>query len=398
MEAAALKGHLGAVTGKGKPDGKEQPQLAAQLAAQTVLTNKLASEPARVLLADALKKIAPEGAVNNQGVPLLEVAMLGWAAALSGNAELAEIAAAKAATSQGMRPRTWSELIRTQLSISSLGAAAGESLTAAAVSGRCRALDALDQCVMTFMQLHDIAGVHAGCQLIWNTALLLLQHNLHARVKHVFTTAAKALTDVSSPLKKLRALLHAELALCDADDDLVVSAKTQTALALGQDYLDTPSEVAHFQHPRPLDRHLLPLQRALDLKSNMYDEPTNARDWAVLYIERAREAKSLALQDDYLAKAIAMLDTLPMVQAPTQEEASGAGGAELHHDARDLMQLWAGVVKVAWRRWSHVPVCTAAPRVQWFVWSAEVDREMSLLQVSLRSVCSRTFADRVGAL
>lgn len=38
---------------------------------------------------------------------------------------------------------------------------------------------------------------------------------------------------------------------------------------------------------------------------------------APIYIELAREAKSLALQDDYLTKAIAMLGTLPMLQTPT---------------------------------------------------------------------------------
>ncbi len=63
-------------------------------------------------------------------------------------------------------------------------------------------------------------------------------------------------------------------------------------------------QVEHFQHKRPLDRFIVPALRALTQKTSIYDEPANDEDRAILLLERAKEAKTPAVREDYLHRCV----------------------------------------------------------------------------------------------
>ncbi len=94
-----------------------------------------------------------------------------------------------------------------------------------------------------------------------------------------------------------------------------------------------------------------------------------------------------SIDNNTFCRCIEKLRALPLVQVPTLTEARASGGDQKRHAARNLTQLWASVVKVAWKSRGHNTVCLAAPYVMWLTWDEALDREMVLLQVSASVPC-----------
>ena len=67
-------------------------------------------------------------------------------------------------------------------------------------------------------------------------------------------------------------MLHLELGRAAIDDDFVSRAQDCVGRALALNYV--AEDVEATGKPRPLDEHLLPLQRALRLKSDIYNGPS----------------------------------------------------------------------------------------------------------------------------
>jgi hypothetical protein len=378
-QLVACKAHFGALSGKaGKPDPKENAAAAARAVAQIVLTGKPAADAAKTQIAEAWSRADPDKAAPVAKVPALELALLAWAACVSGNRELAEALCSRIGSSQDARPRVWVDLTRAQLNFAA--SVATDNLSAASVRARLEALDAVEQCLRGFHKLHDVDGVHASSRVIWNVCLPLLQHNLRHHAKRAFTTAATALDASASPLHELRALLHLELAKCDAAEDLLAPAKQHTSAAHTLDYAGSPGQAAHFHLPRPLDRHIAPLLHSLTLRTSTLEAPVAGLEKARLSVERAREARSAAAKTSQLESAIAALRSVAAVQPPAQASTVQAD-VEAQHAARTQTELWADVTKAAYQGELYRLALEAAPSVAWFQWHAAVDREMVVLQV-----------------
>lgn len=221
------------------------------------------------------------------------------------------------------------------------------------------------------------------CRCVWNAALPLLQHNLRRHVKRPFLAAANALAAVSAPCHELRARLHFEVAKCDEADDLLMSAKAQACAAQSLDYVGKGAQVQQFRLARPLDRFLDSLCTGLHLRTSFHQAPDSPRDQAMLQVERAKEAKSSAGTSAALTQALSHLRSIELVQPPTS--AKGADDhKEQYIEARQLTELWASVVKTAYKSQAYNIVLQAAPALAGIQWQAGVDGEM----VTLQATCS----------
>ena len=175
---------------------------------------------------------------------------------------------------QDLLPRVWSDLTISAVRLAQLGESRYK-LTSRTVAEHCSVLDALDQTLSQFKRLGVPGGVQDTCRLIWNAGLLLLQPNLRKHVKKTFAAAAKAghsseqcckfmsrslgasllmmfacclmprqaLEEIDSPLNRLRAALHLEVAKADYLDESFPKAAKEVKKGLALDYIAPDEEV-----------------------------------------------------------------------------------------------------------------------------------------------------------
>lgn len=354
---------------------------------QWVLSVRPEPAVATQALKDALAKVDPPAGTPNKGpVSLRAVSRIAWAAAQSGNTDMAQQCASRAAASQEVGPRTWADLTRLQLSHQTIQPLAAPPRDGSAgVVSRVRVLEQLDEVVTSFMRLKDVEGIHHAARLIWNAGLPLLQPELRHHVKRSFTAAARALDAIASPLHRLRAQLHVETARCEVADESLVKAEQEARRALALDYVAPPDEVARFKLERPLDRQLVPLWRGLQLKMGLGEEASGPEEAAMALLERAKDSRNPAIRADYLHRAMQKLRSLPLLQPPASDGSVGAeAAAELQLAARSRTELWADLCRAAWSSKLSEVVLRAAPYVLAANWTPEVDREMVRLKAEVQ--------------
>ncbi|CAM9887814.1 unnamed protein product, partial [Ectocarpus sp. 8 AP-2014] len=75
-----------------------------------------------------------------------------------------------------------------------------------------------------------------GCCLAFSTGVPLLGSRHRKHVHRCFSLAAQILQDLQSPLARLRAQLHLEVAKCEMDSDFLAKAASHVEKACMQDY------------------------------------------------------------------------------------------------------------------------------------------------------------------
>jgi hypothetical protein len=347
---------------------------------QAVITGKPEASVAEAQLKDAVAKVDPNPEGSAKGANLKAVARAAWAAAVIGIPDLAEKWASRAAVSQELSPRIWSEMTRVMLGLKAVPKESLLKVERSAMKAHTKAMDLLEDIVNTFSKLRDVEGVHEASRLIWNTGLPLMQPDWHHHCKRTFNSAARALEVLMSPLHKLRVQLHLEAAKCDVAEDSLIKASQEVHKALSLDYIASPEEQERFQLERPLDRYLEPLNTELALRTAV--EPVNTEEEAVLLIERSKESRNPAIKRDLLARAIAKLGDLPLMQPPAVGY-SGKDRASLQLECRRRCVIWAELIHSAASSKMEDVVRTAAPYCLDPTWTPEVDREMVLRQAEV---------------
>merc|ERR1711865_13776 len=104
------------------------------------------------------------------------------------------------------------------------------------LSRRVEALKVLERALTAARRTGDCNLIQEGCVLAWNLGLDLLQPHLRKHVHRLFSAAASALEEIQSPLTRLRAQLHMEVAKCEVAADFLAKAGTQVNKAIGMDY------------------------------------------------------------------------------------------------------------------------------------------------------------------
>jgi len=213
------------------------------------------------------------------------------------------------------------------------------------LSRRVEALKLLDRTLMSARRLGDPDLLQEGAVLAWNLGLPLLQPHLRKHAHRVFTLAAQVLSEISSPLVRLRAMLHYEVAKCELASDFLAKASKHVTDSINQDYgeideerviapeltLDEPECYESIREPtsdevsamdsnndklRSLDRYTLPMVKKLELRTSIYKEPSNLEEKALLQLEQAKEVSDVGLQRTLLEKSALWL----------REAANGGGG------------------------------------------------------------------------
>ena len=335
---------------------------------------------------------APEPA---EGIGMRVVAEVAWVAAARGLVDLAKAAAARAAQAATLAPRSKAEMALVAATLWRAPSDPAPRLTASLVQAHTDALRRLDGTLSSLLRLRDARVVTECCQLIWTAALPLLQPNLRSRAQRALASAARALEAVSSPQHELRARLHLELALCDVAEDMLSTAQVHCSKGLALDYVASDAEeAARVGLPRPWDAYLLPLAKRLKLRSDIYHQPEDAKDQALLLIERVRDrggkggSSGVALRASMLERAIALLEGAWPAPPSGGEVDAAESGAETVPKLAFATQLsvWAEVMKAAWSIGLPPLVHRAAPRIfgeEWAPpggWDGASDREALRMQ------------------
>jgi hypothetical protein len=205
-----------------------------------------------------------------------------------------------------------------------------------ALAARITALERLEDALAAFARLRDADGAHAAARLAWNAALPFLQKRPHgfrdfgnlsmsssarstasksaaptatagtAAAMRALSAAACALAAVASPLGRLRAALHLELACFEAARGRAAKALQEAEAGLAADPASSAvqgSPAPAAASKRPIARHLEPLARSLRARTGLGAAGSNDDDEAVVaLLERARGAQTKAAASDYLDK------------------------------------------------------------------------------------------------
>ena len=178
-------------------------------------------------------------------------------------------------------------------------------------------------------RMSDGAFIEEVCIVLWNAALPLLQPHLRKHIHRAFTLAVDALEDFASPNMQLRTQLHFEVCKCEDAADFVGKAKIEGNKSVSLDYgiiesesiskaLAGPQEWQEAPVPLELDRSrvldmfILPIVNVLELRSSVYDAPTDIEGQVLMTIQQAKESKSKVFQANMLRKAtVQMLEGIP---------------------------------------------------------------------------------------
>ncbi len=323
-------------------------------------------------------------------------------------------------------------------------------VSALRLSRRVEALKLLDRTIMSARRLGDPNLLEEGAILAWNLGLPLLQPHLRKHVHRVFNLAAQVLGEISSPLAKLRAMLHLEAAKCELASDFLAKASSHVLESLKMDYgkidedrviapemtMDEPplfpsppiltaEEIAQADAKndafRPYDRYTYPMHRKLQLRTSIYSEPDNAEEKALLQLEQAKEVSDASLQRTLLQKSAALLElsnevaededetpsspkatsspdvTLADICDPSKPIAFGAGETMTapSQSVKRQTSLWSEIMTMAWSLRNVELVTRAALPVLSNVWDSANNREFVVMQVKCQFTLAESLVERL---
>ncbi|CAG9462689.1 unnamed protein product [Pedinophyceae sp. YPF-701] len=381
-EVVATKAHLMIRMGKAKDavpvDDKTEDVIKAVACLQSVRSSpEMSVEEVEQQLQRAWGYVDAEVDQPPQLANLAVIAAVSWVAAMRGALLLAEETSRRAQSSQEVLVRCRAELSGVLVRLRKLESAKGDKLTEENIKGRCAVLAATDQLCSQFLRMGDPTGVQDCAILVWNASLPLLQHNLHHHVRKPFLAASRALAAIQSPLNRLRAQLHLEVAKLDMEDDAPIKALEQANAGLALDYQADDGEKARTGLERPLDRFLEPIRRSLYLKTTIQEEGGTLEELVIVLVERAKDVKGLSAKQDLLERAINLYRDLDV---PVVQYKEGQRATDALLEARQQCGVWLSILHVAWAARLHRPVLLAAPYVLAFRWDPERDWELAAQQ------------------
>ena len=195
-----------------------------------------------------------------------------------------------------------------------------------AVSRRIEAIKIIERLITMFAnRKDDNALLQEICVMVWNISRPLLQPHLRSNVHRALELAAGCLESMASPLLLLRSQLHFELAKCEEATDFVMKAFIETKKSINSDYGSTnvtKVDGEDLDRNRPFDHIVKPFSYLLDLRSNVYDSPSDIEGQVMLLLQQVKESNSRSFQADMLQKALYI-----MLEETQHEQSSGPVGS-----------------------------------------------------------------------
>lgn len=215
-----------------------------------------------------------------------------------------------------LRARIWAEYSKAELMVKQnpeKDAASGIKLTLLQqkkqeLDRRIEALKLLERVMVANKRLNDPGVMSEGCILIWNIGKPLLTPSMRQHTYKAFLIASSFLEALDSPLHELRISLYLELARFELQQDFIAKAEAQISKAykLDPSLLKVNVALTDQEDPgdflRPLDRHLSLLKNRIKVKKNIYKDPENMIEQAILDIQNAKHLKGG--EEDLLKRAL----------------------------------------------------------------------------------------------
>ena len=264
---------------------------------------------------------------------------IGLCLALLGHMSHAKRCAALLASSRSLQARVYGEYVAAWVAAAECGGYAVQdalhldSLSPAVEAQLVEVVRKIERTLQSAIRIADPQQrthvVQHGAILMWNTALPLLQSKQRALISRSLHAAVARLDEVQSNLNELRALMHYEGALCDADSDYLGKASSRLDKALCIDYRVTPSESRLHGTERPWDRFLAWTRRSLEMRGNLYQTPDGPLDEALLIVEQSRDA-TVANRVSMLTKAEGILARSEPPEDYAEEEDGAAADGDVN--------------------------------------------------------------------
>lgn len=195
-----------------------------------------------------------------------------------------------------------------------------------AVSRRIEAIKIIERLITMFANRKDDNSLlQEICVMVWNISRPLLQPHLRSNVHRALELAAGCLESMASPLLLLRSQLHFELAKCEEASDFVMKAFVESKKSVNSDYGSTnvsKNDGEDLDRNRPFDHIVKPFCYLLDLRSNVYDSPSDIEGQVMLLLQQVKESNSRSFQADMLQKALYL-----MLEETQHDQSSGPVGS-----------------------------------------------------------------------
>ena len=284
---------------------------------------------------------------------------------------------------------------------------------------RIEALKVLDRTLVACQRFeHAEELLTRGTILAWNLASPLLTPHLRKHTHRVLDTASSILAELESPLLRLRAHFHLEVAKCEIASDFLTNARAHVEAGLALEYGDLgpeekeeqsgssveggsvdkdSREEEHDDPLRPLDRYFCPLRATLELRANLYREPETVEGRVVLLLEQAQDTQDPTLKRSLVEKASDLMsthfasskDTSKVdqdqdIQDQLNEEHMSQTLAGSSSERKRLARLWNQLLHLAWSI-QNLPMTERAARELLALdtlepWDVELHREFLLQQ------------------
>ncbi|BFY98171.1 hypothetical protein BsWGS_01212 [Bradybaena similaris] len=266
--------------------------------------------------------------------------------------------------------------IECQLMLSNLGDKK-ESWQQSVVDIRLQAIRKCEEAVRNSVRQGDQKLIQTGCVTLWNLCLPLLQPNLRHFVHKPLAMITESLENIDSLLIKLRCEAHMELACCLEDQDQIQVAINNLKKAFNLD-------VKNIYHER-----LAVVLRRLEMRSQLYVQPSRPEDQAAMIIEQAQKADSstIRMKRSMLVKAgemlapdafLVVLDSENEAKKHSESFIKNLAGKAVHfktcvskakvhlqrlqdENCRERARLWGDLAKMA-RKQEVFDVCRVACR------------------------------------
>lgn len=184
-----LKVHVNEGNPKAKSaDPKDaSPAMLADLTVQRILSKFISSPAAKAAIEAAYKKLDPDPDSPAADIPLLQVAKLGFAAAVCGDSEYGITLANRAMSGKNASAKAWGEFVTTHVRLEAAVPQTGKGsckIMKSDVSTLCSVLEELEACLQKFSVLVDIVGIHACCRYvpIWACLVMLVRTSSATRI------------------------------------------------------------------------------------------------------------------------------------------------------------------------------------------------------------------------
>lgn len=217
------------------------------------------------------------------------------------------------------------------------------------LSRRIEAVKIFERALLASKRQQNPMLIESVCLYAWNLSMPLLQPHVSNQLTRMYSLSTQALEEIESLILELRARLHLEAARLDFSSDFLVKANAHVNKGLLLDYgtivdhasgsitIDDLCKHENEWAIRPVDIHLAPLKKNIELKLTP-DDPETCEDQVKILLGQLKERKDKTQQATLLDKSVALLNKATEPIDETDEQRTSV----------ELLTIWCEISCLAW--------------------------------------------------